>query len=70
MFSAGDLCLLRAPSGGKLKHHTIGPYTFGRCVGWQGTNAEVVGSDGRKLMVSAANLRPLDPQMHVDRYTW
>ena len=56
MFSAGDLCLLRAPSSGKLKRCAIGPYTFGRYVGWQGTNAEVVGSDGQRLTVSAANL--------------
>ena len=34
MFSAGDLCLLRAPSGGKLKRRAIGPYTFGCYVGW------------------------------------
>ena len=70
MFSAGDQCLLRAPSGGKLKRHTIGPYMFGRYVGWQGMNAEVVGSDGGKLTVSVANLRLLDPRMHVDCYTW
>ena len=68
MFSMGDLCLLRAPSGRKLKRCAIGPYTFGHYVGWQGTNAEVVGSDGRKLTVSAVNLRPLDPRTHVDRY--
>ena len=69
MFSTGDLCLLRAPSGGKLKHHAIGPYTFGHYVGWQGTSSEVVGSDGRKLTVSVANLQLLDPRMHVDCYT-
>ena len=68
MFSVGDLCLLRALSGGKLKHHAIGPYTFGHYVGWQGTNAEVVGSDGRRLTVSVASLQPLDLRMHVDRY--
>ena len=70
MFSTGDLCLLRAPSGEKLKNRAISPYTFGRYVGWQGMNAEVVGSDGRKLMVSMVNLQPLDPHTHVDRYTW
>ena len=69
MYYTGDLCLLKAPSGGKLKRRAISPYTFGRYVGWQGTNAEVIGSDGRKLMVSAVNLRPRDPRTHVDRYT-
>lgn len=70
IFSVGDLCLLRAPSVGKLKRHAIGPYKFGHYMGWRGTNAEVVGSDGRRLMVSAANLRTLDPRTHMDCYTW
>ena len=68
MFTAGDLCLLRAPGGGKLKRRAIGPYTFARYVGWRGVNAEIVSVAGKRLTVSAANLRPMDPRTHVDRY--
>ena len=68
MFTAGDLCLLRALGGGKLKRRVVGPYTFTRYVGWQGVNAEIVSAAGKHLTVSAANLRPMDPRTHVDRY--
>ena len=66
MFTAGDLCLLRAPGGGKLKRQVVGPYTFARSVGWRGVNAEIVSVAGKRLTVSAANLRPMDPRTHVD----
>ena len=68
MFTAGDLCLLRAPGGGKLKRRAVGPYTFARYVGWRGVNAEIVSAAGKRLTVSAANLRPMDPRTHVDCY--
>ena len=68
MFTAGDLCLLRAPGGGKLKRRAVGPYTFARYVGWRGVNAEIVGTAGKRITVLAANLQPMDPCTHVDRY--
>ena len=61
MFTAGDLCLLRTPGGGKLKRRAVGPYTFARYEGWRGVNAEIVGAAGKRITVSAANLRPMDP---------
>ena len=63
------MCLLRAPSGGKLKRRAVGPYTFLRYVGWRGVNAEIAGASGTRLTVSAANLHPMDPRTHVDQYT-
>ena len=46
----------------------MGPYTFAHCVGWRGVNAEIVGTAGKRITVSAANLWPMDPCTHVDRY--
>ena len=31
-------------------------------------NAEIVGAAGKCITVLAANLRPMDPRTHVDRY--
>ena len=60
--------MLRAPGGGKLKRRVVEPYTFARYVGWRGVNADIVSAAGKRLTVSAANLRPMDPRTHVDRY--
>ena len=68
MFTAGDLCLLRAPGGGKLKQRAVGPYTFACYVGWRGVNAEIVDAAGKRVTVLTANLWPMDPRTHVDRY--
>ena len=68
MFTAADLCLLQAPGGGKLKQRAVGPYTFACYVGWRGVNAEIVGTAGKCITVSAANLQPMDPRTHVDCY--
>ena len=68
MFTAGDLRLLRAPGGGKLKRQAVGPYTFACYVGWRGVNAEIVGVARKRITVLAANLWPMDPRTHVDRY--
>ena len=68
MFTAGDLCLLRAPVGGKLKRQAVGPNTFAHYVGWRGVNAEIMSVVGKRITVSAANLQPMDPRTHVDHY--
>ena len=64
VFRTGDLCLLRAPTGGKLKRRAVGPFTFVKYVGWRGVNAEIVGVSGKVRTVSAVNLRPLDVRTH------
>ena len=64
VFRTGDLCLLRAPSGGQLKRRAVGPFTFVKYVGWRGVNAEIVGVSGKVRTVSAVNLRPLDVRTH------
>ena len=55
-------------SGGKFKHHAVGPYTFVCYLGWHGVNADIIGSAGKLLTVSIANLCPTDPCTHVDWY--
>ena len=67
-FLPGDLCLLRAPSAGKLKRQATGTFTFVRYVGHRGVNAEIVGVQGTLRMISLVNLCPLDHQMHINGY--
>ena len=68
VFWPGDMVLLQTPWPGKLKARTIEPFTFLHYMGWRGVNARICNIAGVEQVVSAANLKPLNPLTHVDWY--
>ena len=68
VFWPSDMVLLQTPWPGKLKARAIGPFTFLHYMGWHGVNDRICNITGMEWVVSAANLKPFNPHMHVDRY--